>query len=1015
MATKLYPPLIEETLPAFCKQGNNYVVTVPFAMNKTVGYEIISGFSLILKNVLGGMSVLKTNKETSIYDRETNTAIFTITEDDINNSSPIYEGSFYKAQIAYISKIDHIIGYYSTVGVVKCIEKPEVLIEGLSVNNINIFSTSYIGKYKQNSSIGDTSEKVYSYEFNIYDNKYNLFATSGIQVHDASTDEVENMSIDTFYTYKDIQKYETYYLQYSVTTVNKFHINSPFYHLTAVDTIDIENPLEIIPINNFEDGYIAITFKADPEADYTGMYLITKSADNGNTWEEVQRFIVDLDDKHIHTHVIKDYLIEQGKEYLYSIQEFNRHEVYTNRIISQPIYADYEDMYLSDKNRILKIRFNPKVASFKIDIPEQKTDTIGSKYPYFFRNGVVYYKEFPVAGLLSFNLETALEFLTPAEQEESGIWDIIDHRKYTERFASKEYITQAHEKYGYKVNILDRDALISSTKGQLNMWQRQRVENHISKDIKKTRFSTNLTSDNLYTERYFKLKVLEWLNNGQPKLFRSPTEGLYIVRLLNISLTPEDKLGRMIHNFTSTAYEVADIDLQTLYNLNLVQAVTSNTFLQTYTNKDSIQDLFPDIFNPNGASLLSLLGSYIKELHFTDCCPGDIVIVKFSDGTSSEFRIGAGHELHITDEERSILDVIFIANTEYNSYSAYRRYLERTYMDAVNTSFDQYTNISSAALPCLGLVYNPKTIIYNEENWHRNGNTWQASIDDLSTSVCTPAVFDATMLGTSITTNTLNKYLGYSFYIDKAHTKPKILIKHIDQIIITKRQIIPVYQNGTSNEYAVNIFGKGFINDRYLTQTITIDSNTQLPHVEFDTHGYEDLTFNKMVEKNNLDVYTFNGLMNNFKDDRFTILQLYHLVGTKWVPNGENCYYIPNENIQRFQLEANDWVYKINNESFKAIPNSFIEGQPDAETLNTIINTSTYVKVIDVDRFKDEKIPCIFAGRGVCIDIVPQCIVYDYLIEDTNTNINIAKNTYLENRTLNNLYRYLQSLNEANL
>jgi len=40
--------------------------------------------------------------------------------------------------------------------------------------------------------------------------------------------------------------------------------------------------------------------------------------------------------------------------------------------------------------------------SFKNDIPEQKVETIGSKYPFIFRNGNVYYKEFPIGGLLSF-------------------------------------------------------------------------------------------------------------------------------------------------------------------------------------------------------------------------------------------------------------------------------------------------------------------------------------------------------------------------------------------------------------------------------------------------------------------------------------------------------------------------------------------------------------------------------------------------------------------------------------
>ena len=55
----------------------------------------------------------------------------------------------------------------------------------------------------------------------------------------------------------------------------------------------------------------------------------------------------------------------------------------------------------------------------------------------------------------------------------------------------------------------------------------------------------NLISENIKAERDFKLQVLEWLNDGEPKLFRSPTEGNYIVRLMNVSMSPTDTLGRM--------------------------------------------------------------------------------------------------------------------------------------------------------------------------------------------------------------------------------------------------------------------------------------------------------------------------------------------------------------------------------------------------------------------------------------------------------------------------------------
>ena len=51
--------------------------------------------------------------------------------------------------------------------------------------------------------------------------------------------------------------------------------------------------------------------------------------------------------------------------------------------------------------------------------------------------------------------------------------------------------------------------------------------------------SINLTHENFYNERKFKEEVLEWLTNGNPKLFRSPGEGNFVVRLMNTSLVPQ--------------------------------------------------------------------------------------------------------------------------------------------------------------------------------------------------------------------------------------------------------------------------------------------------------------------------------------------------------------------------------------------------------------------------------------------------------------------------------------------
>jgi hypothetical protein len=78
------------------------------------------------------------------------------------------------------------------------------------------------------------------------------------------------------------------------------------------------------------------------------------------------------------------------------------------------------------------------------------------------------------------------------------------------------------------------------------------------------------------SERYFKLAVLAWLTNGEVKLFRSPGEGNYLVRLLNTSLTPNDTLGRMLHTFNTTAYEIADLTYENLLYYKLINVANPN-------------------------------------------------------------------------------------------------------------------------------------------------------------------------------------------------------------------------------------------------------------------------------------------------------------------------------------------------------------------------------------------------------------------------------------------------------
>ena len=48
---KLYPPIIEDTLPAFYEENGVVKITIPFSMNRAVNYSQVGGFELRIKTV----------------------------------------------------------------------------------------------------------------------------------------------------------------------------------------------------------------------------------------------------------------------------------------------------------------------------------------------------------------------------------------------------------------------------------------------------------------------------------------------------------------------------------------------------------------------------------------------------------------------------------------------------------------------------------------------------------------------------------------------------------------------------------------------------------------------------------------------------------------------------------------------------------------------------------------------------------------------------------------------------
>ena len=111
-----------------------------------------------------------------------------------------------------------------------------------------------------------------------------------------------------------------------------------------------------------------------------------------------------------------DYIIESGVVYKYGIQKITVNNVRSARSETvQNIVAYFEDAFLYDGERQLRIRYNTNVSSIKDVIAESKKTTLGSKYPFVLRNGYLNYKEFPITGLLSYLSDNEELFMTKDE------------------------------------------------------------------------------------------------------------------------------------------------------------------------------------------------------------------------------------------------------------------------------------------------------------------------------------------------------------------------------------------------------------------------------------------------------------------------------------------------------------------------------------------------------------------------------------------------------------------------
>lgn len=559
--SNLYPPIVETYMPAFLVDSDYCRV-----------YFSISSFNSLLDINTEAVQVTVTNQNNNIsvlnrtvYPNEIKitslkTDVTKKTEDNYyielnasdlepeygyNEETGKYEISkfninqYYKVQIrftaadvevpasggldSWLYQNQNKFSEWSTVCLIRGISTPIMTIKGLDTEaETNIWSQSDVDIIG-NLSFADITETetLYSYIIKLYNSAGALVLHSGVLY----TNNYNNIN-EINYTLKyALQSGESYLLQLEYTTKSQY-TQSIAYHLQVeASTLDALEAT-ISGLEEKEDGRIGINILG-AAADFVGTITIRRSSSKTDftVWEDIHTFTI-INEPLNYTWY--DYTVESGVWYKYYAQKRNSSGGRGIPLtLDTPLMIILEDIFLNVDGKQLCVRFNPKVSSFKRTIAEGKTETLGSKYPFVTRNGYMDYKQFPLEGM------------------------IVSLMNKDEVFISEE------ELYGSEENV--------------SLYTDYNKRKRISRER------------DFILEQNFREKVMDFLYENSVKLFRSPTEGNILVKLTDISLTPEPILGRRLYSFTCTVIEIDECTLENYQRHNIISSEGYQTILEFQT------------------------------------------------------------------------------------------------------------------------------------------------------------------------------------------------------------------------------------------------------------------------------------------------------------------------------------------------------------------------------------------------------------------------------------------------
>ncbi len=562
----LYPPILASTQSVFSINEIPNGYEVKFSLAAITTYDEIGHIGILVAKQSNNRSIANTAlyPDGVIYkswDKQENS--ITIASSDLN---PTWEpGSLYKIQLRFGSSTlpsgnppwsnfaswhktqvqANAFSEWSTAMIVKPIHTPTLTI----VKDSNVYTGSQTRAASLVASLTPTffgiceipsvdKEVEESYRFEIFQGN-TLLESSGWLSHTSGEE-------DAVYFKTLLENQSTYQVTYDIRTSNGYETStSPFNFVAVRSTLgDLDN-FSITAVKDPENGRVILMLEQTAGELVTGNFVITRSSEASNykLWEDIKFLNYFTEDFTPAKACFIDYTIESGISYQYAIQGMNTKKVRTNPLQTQKVMIDFEYGYLSRDGMQLRLTFNQKMSSFKHSTLRSKQDTLGDKYPHLLQNGNAYYAEFPISGLITYQGNTETFF----EARNSGVYYKDELVLNTGKFEVKQ---------GVRPQAPRSDASIINPDDPSSYKPAESVEGVIDYTI-----TSDMTDNNIFIERKFREKVEEFLNDFTCKLYRSPTEGNIVVNLMNISMAPNEMLGRMIYDFSATAYEVLDFTL----------------------------------------------------------------------------------------------------------------------------------------------------------------------------------------------------------------------------------------------------------------------------------------------------------------------------------------------------------------------------------------------------------------------------------------------------------------------